>query len=160
MIHTAQITKVYIASPYEDSPIVARVAEKLYSFGISSTSYWALQADGRKEDQSRSTPEDLRSYALRNDADVLDSDAVVVLARPGTGGEMFAEARFALIVGKPVIWVGRKILSTWREGVTWVEDSDDAVSLLRDHNSGRFKGGLASPGRDELKSLVKKLLLP
>ena len=78
------------------------------------TSSFAIGA----EDFAKFTPSVLQAIAEANDADVAAANLVIVLARPGAGGEMFAECRYALTMRKPVYWTGRLTLSAWREGVT------------------------------------------
>ncbi len=121
--------KVYVAAPYADAEQVRILHERMRAFGLKPTSAWAEQADGA-EDFSLFTPADLRRFALKNDADLSSSDCVLVLSRVGAGGEMFAEARLALVEGLPVYWVGRRTLSAWREGVTLCEDTDDALAKM------------------------------
>lgn len=121
--------RVYVAAPFEDAGIVRAVHDRLRSLGIEPCSTWAESARGI-EDFSAFTPARLRSLAEQNDRDVAEARAVLVMARPGAGGEMFAEARLALAMSIPVVWLGRRTLSAWRAGVTRAEDLDDAISTL------------------------------
>lgn len=120
---------VYVAAPFEDAGIVRMVHERFASLGLTPTAKWADHADG-KEDFARFEPARLRAFAHQNDKDLRDSDVVLVIARAGAGGEMFAEARLAIEWGKAVVWVGRRILSAWRHGVVSADSIDDAVDLL------------------------------
>ena len=108
---------VYCAAPYEDAQLVRQVHGRLRLMGATVTSRWAEEAIGA-EDFAKFTPSVLQAIAEANDADVAAANLVIVLARPGAGGEMFAECRYALTMRKPVYWTGRLTLSAWREGVT------------------------------------------
>ena len=132
----------YVAAPYIDAGRVLDVHERLVDLGIQPTSTWARTADG-PEDLSRVTEDGLRLIARANDSDLRGSHVVLVLARDGAGGEMFAEARIALEWGRPVVWVGRRILSAYRDGVVRVEDIDDALVVLariRDRHIEGYRG--------------------
>lgn len=120
---------VYVAAPYADAPHVRLIHERLIAQDIRPTSTWASTALG-PEDFSKATAAGLLAVAATNDADLRGSDAVLVLARDGAGGEMFAEARVALEWGRPCVWVGRRTLSAWRRGVVLAEDVDDALRVL------------------------------
>lgn len=120
---------VYVAAPYADAERVRRVHKLLIAIGCAFTSRWAEQASG-PEDFASLTPEELANTASCNDTDVLRAGVALVLARPGLGGEMFAEARLAYDSGRRVLWVGRKTLSAWRPGVERFESFEDALSRL------------------------------
>lgn len=130
-------THVYVAAPFADGAFVREhVHERLASVGATPTSTW-VHASAGPEDFSRYTIEALREAAARNDADIRRSDVVLALARDGAGGEMFAEVRYALEIGRPVLWVGRRILSAWRVGVVRCDDLDDALTALRSWGARR-----------------------
>ncbi|WP_394849821.1 hypothetical protein LZC95_20485 [Pendulispora brunnea] len=118
--------RVYVAAPYEDAALVREVHERLRLHRAHATSEWARNARGA-DDLASLPRERRRALALANDFAVSTSDAVMVLARPGAGGEMFCEARLAIACHVPVFWVGREILSTSREGVSVCEDVNDAL---------------------------------
>lgn len=123
--------RVYVCAPFEDAGHVREhVHERLRTFGLEPSSRWAETARGA-EDFAAFTPYALRAIAEANDLDLGNSQAALVLAREGTGGEMFAEARLALVMGIPVVWVGRRTLSAWRDGVVLVDDLDEAITVLR-----------------------------
>lgn len=135
---------VYVAAPFSDAGVVRVVHDRLGTLGIVPTSRWVDQASGA-EDFARFEPSRLRAIAAQNDADLRGSDALLVLARAGAGGEMFAEARVGLDWGKAVVWVGRRILSAWRSGVVLVEDVDDAfpvLSAMRERHAEGHRGHL------------------
>lgn len=123
--------QIYVAAPYADAPMVRAVHVRLVALGLAFTSTWAEAARGA-EDFSALTPEGLRAAALENNRGIDDADAMLVLARDGAGGEMFAEARYALTLGIPVLWCGRRILSSWRDGVVICDDVDAALATLVD----------------------------
>lgn len=123
------MSTVYVAAPYADAEQVRALHRRMRVMGLQPTSSWAEAADG-PESFTNKLPEVLRDFALANDAELLRSSAVLVLARDGVGGEMFAEARLALDNDIPVFWVGRRTLSAWREGVVLCEDVDDGLSKI------------------------------
>lgn len=133
---------VYVAAPYADAPLVREVHQLLSDAGITPTSTWAKDATPGPENQSAFTPEQLRAFAENNDADVLRADAVLVLAREGAGGEMFAEVARAQLWGKAVFWVGRRTLSAWRAGVQQCWSVGDALVALRGVAARRVIGAL------------------
>lgn len=122
---------VYVAAPWEDGAIVRMMVHSaLVERGLVPTSTWCETADGAKEDFTRLTRAAKAAAAQRNDHDIHRAEVVLVLARPGAGGEMFAEARYALALGKRVVWVGREILSASRDGVMRVDNVEDAFAVL------------------------------
>lgn len=131
---------VYVAAPYEDARIVCDVVHaRMRKIGIKPMSRWAEQANGA-ENFALFDVEQLRRFAAQNDADVLGSDALLVMAKPGAGGEMFAEARFGLDRGKPIIWLGRRTLSAWRKHVVRAADLDHALEMLERMNLAHHDG--------------------
>lgn len=121
---------VYIAAPYADAPLVRAVAARLATYRAVSTATWSNNADG--PEQLAALPiAQVRRLAATNDRDLLASCLVLVLAREGAGGEMFAEVRLALEYGISVVWVGaRRPLSAYREGVLRVDDVDAALDVI------------------------------
>jgi hypothetical protein len=113
------IISVYVAAPYEDHPMVRGVHDHIISSGMQVTSQWAEEAVGKGEESLDTlSPVDVHRLAELNDRDIGRSDAMIVLARQGAGGEMFCEMRYALMLGLAVYWVGtRRILSTFRPAV-------------------------------------------
>lgn len=134
---------VYVAAPYADGAFVREaVHPTLRARGISPTSTWAELVTG-PEDFSRFSPEALRGLADVNDRDVAAADVVLLLARAGVGAESFAEVRFALELGKAVVWSGRLALSAWRRGVVRVADLDEALGVIetmRDRHVEGYRG--------------------
>jgi hypothetical protein len=124
------MTSVYVAAPYVDAPIVRMVHERLRDLGITPTSRWAEEANGA-EDFVKMVPDALRAVAESNDRDLTKARALLVLSRHGAGAETYAEARLALVLGKPVVWAGRLTLSAWRTGVTRVAGIDEGIEALQ-----------------------------
>lgn len=121
--------RTYVAAPFEDAHLVRDIHVRMRALGIEPTAQWVKGADG-KENQAAFTDEQLRDFALGNDRDIMRSNAMLVIARPGVGGEQFAEVRYALMWGIQVYWVGRRILSAYREGVTICESVEDALGRM------------------------------
>lgn len=116
---------VYVAAPYADAAFVREaIHPALRARGLTCASLWAESARG-PEDFAALTPVALADAARWNDRDVINADVLLVLARDGAGGEMFGEARYALALGIPVVWHGRRTLSAWRPGVHRVDEGAD-----------------------------------
>jgi hypothetical protein len=123
---------VYIAAPYEDSQLVREHHILLRDLRMTPTSQWAEDAQDGTEDLRQLSPRVARVRAFRNDLDLRSAHVVVVFARDGAGGEMFAEARLALENNIPVIWAGeRRTLSAYRDGVIRVDSLGDAFRVLK-----------------------------
>lgn len=120
---------VYVAAPYDDAAVVRNIHARLRALGIDPTSRWAEYATGA-EDFETLSPAQLADIAGSNDYDVRRSHAMLVMARVGAGGEMFSEARLALVLGVPIVWHGRLTLSAWRPGVVRVATLDGAFDGL------------------------------
>lgn len=124
-----KIVRVYVAAPYEDSEAVRSIHKLLRELGLEPSSAWAEEATGA-EDFTKLRPWELLSLARQNDEGVRSSDAMLVMARKGAGGEMFAEARYATDLGLPIFWIGRLTLSAWRPNVTRCESLTAALDAL------------------------------
>jgi hypothetical protein len=123
--------RVYVAAPYADAPRVRAVHDELRNAGFEPTSRWADAANG-PETLDVLPLSDVRAIARANDDDLQRAHFLLVLARDGAGGEMFAETRLALDSGIPVVWVGsRRPLTAYREGVVRVGDVNEALSFAR-----------------------------
>ncbi len=133
---------VYVASSYQNAPYVRAVHEKLRAIRMEPSSSWAGHANG-PEPRDLSV-DALRAIAARNDSDLLDSHAVLVIAHEQSG-ETFAELRLALERQLPVVYMGeRRILSAYRPGVVRVESIVEALYALthvRDAYEPRAVGG-------------------
>jgi len=132
--------RCYVAAPYLDGTLVReQVHPRLAALGIEPTSSWCADAIGA-EDFAAYGAGQLRAIAATNDADLARADVVLVIAREGAGGEMFAEARLALVMRKPVVWTGRLILSAWRRGVVRVDSVAAALRVLARYARRRRAG--------------------
>lgn len=116
---------VYVAAPFERRELVRKVEKDLFCHWMDSTASWAkLEHEGLP-------PTELAAQQIKqNDDDIAISHALLVLAEPGLGGEMFAEVARALLFGIPIVWVGRRILSTFRPGVIESPSVEEAINLL------------------------------
>lgn len=120
------MTRVYVAAPYVDRFHVRLLHRAMPALGLAPTSKWA-ETD---EDEFDMPQARLRELANENDRAIRMSDVVLVIARDGVGGEMFAEARYAISRLVPVYWVGRKILSAHRPGVLICETDAEALARM------------------------------
>lgn len=121
---------VYVAAPFDEAPRVRVIHLALLDADMDPTSSWAMTASG-PEDFSQFVPHQLREFAEQNSVDIRDSDAMIALAYPGKGGEMFCELAIALSWGKPVYYVGaRRVLSAYRRGVVICESAEQAIQRL------------------------------
>lgn len=100
---TALIRKhVYVAAPYAHRADAAELARALRGAGVWVTSRWHDAApQGAEADLSR---ERLAAISTENGADLMVSDAIIVLDRPG-GRTTYAEAGITGARGKPILWV-------------------------------------------------------
>lgn len=120
--------RCYVASPYDDAPLVREVHARLRALGVRPTSTWAEHATG-PERLDEMPLEQLRAIAVRNDVALAESDVVMVLPREGRGREMYGEARLAVAFGIPVLWVGStRCLTAYRAGVERVATVEDALA--------------------------------
>lgn len=130
--------RCYVAAPFGDAPFVREVHACLRLLGLEPTSSWAEHADGSPEQLDTMPLEEVRALAERNDHALATSDVVLVLPREGAGREMYAEARLAIAIGLPVVWVGGpRPLSAYREGVIRVESLTDAFRTLYERSVAR-----------------------
>jgi hypothetical protein len=144
--------RVYVAAPYADAPRVRALHHELRDAGFEPTSRWAEAADGPETLDVLSLA-DVRALARANDDDLLRAHFLVVLARDGAGGEMFAETRLALDSGIAVVWVGsRRPLTAYREGVVRVQDITQALSFA--HSSAALVARSWVVGADTARSVV------
>lgn len=123
--------RCYVAAPFGDAPFVREVHACLRLLGIEPTSCWADAGDGSPERLDLMPLDEVRALAERNDHALATSDVVLVLPREGAGREMYAEARLAIAIGLPVLWVGGpRPLSAYREGVARVDSLAEAFQHL------------------------------
>jgi hypothetical protein len=132
--------RCYVAAPFADAPFVREVHACLRLLGLEPTSCWAegAAADGTPERLDLMPLEEVRALAERNDHALATSDVVLVLPREGAGREMYAEARLAVAIGLPLVWVGNpRPLTAYREGVVRVETLPEAYRALHAMQSER-----------------------
>lgn len=123
--------RVYICAPFEDGPgLSARTIPSMIYAGIIPLASWVDDALSGKSDKHLTAASAQAALAV-NDFELASSDAVLVIAREGTGGEMFCEVGRALALSIPVFWVGRRVLSAWRQGVTICDSVDDAIDTIK-----------------------------
>lgn len=120
--------RVYVASAFANRPDVRLMHCAIAQFGAVATSSWAMVGG----DHPESLTDAIAAEALAtNDADIMRSHIMLVLGDP-CSGETFAEARWAQTLGMPIVWTGRRVLSSYRPGVTYLESVDSCVALLRE----------------------------
>jgi hypothetical protein len=99
---TALVRKhVYVAAPYAHREDAAELARALRSAGVWVTSRWH---DAATEPEASLVRERLAAISTENGADLMVSDAIIVLDRPG-GRATYAEAGITGARGKPILWV-------------------------------------------------------
>jgi nucleoside 2-deoxyribosyltransferase len=131
--------RVYVASPYQEARFIrSTVHPMLREHGLEPVSRWAEQATGAEVLDHLSAAVAI----VMNDADVERADAVLVLPTRTGGAEMYCEMRYALTLGKPVVYVTseRVMLSAYRHGVIRVDWPRDALAELQ-----RMRDGWARP---------------
>lgn len=122
--------RVYVAAPFGRVAEALEAHALLVSAGLTPSARWVEAASKLTGKESLSWGYEGSGRAIaENDADLATSAAVIAMAWPGEGGEMFAEVRFFTDLGRPLYWVGeRKILSAYRPGVVHVGSLDEAVA--------------------------------
>ena len=124
------MSAVYVAAPFARFMDSFAVTNDLRAAGHTSTSWW-IHAAYTTRGVEALTDRSAAVALATNDADVDRSDAMIVLAYPGEGGEMFCEMSRALARGIPVFYVGgRLVLSAFRPGVTRCASVADAIAAL------------------------------
>lgn len=121
--------KVYIAAPYADAALVRIVKGKLEDLGAEVLASWAVEAVG-PEDLEAMGAAARRAAIDKNDRELQAADVLLVLAREGSGGAMFGEARLAIECGALVIWAGRRTLDAYRESVLRVADANEGAQVV------------------------------
>lgn len=147
--------RIYVAAPLADAPLVRDVHAQLRAHGLVPVSHWA-ERQGDDPNDNFDDAEEVQAKLRLNDAGVAAADVFLVLAREGAGGEMFCEAARALALGAPVIWVGRRVLSTFREGVRYFHSRESAVHFIltwKDELRREYRGAQASS--DDEKDAVQ-----
>ena len=112
--------KVYIAAPYAEAVFVRKeVFALLRGAGLEPVATWAIEADGLPENLFALGKDIARSRWIRNRTELLNADAVLVIARQDQGGEMFAEIEAARFARMPIFWTGRHTLSAFDRSVCY-----------------------------------------
>lgn len=141
--------KVYIAAPFARWSRAKRARTLLRDLGFVVDSSWiddAERAGGRESDN----PGLMQDALARNDADVSTSDVVLAMTWHGEGGEMFAEARLALLRGIPVLWVGERFIgSSFRAGSERFTEMLDAFARLEEMRQKYLANTLPAPPDDD-----------
>jgi len=110
--------KVYIAAPYAEAVCVrTTVFSMIRDAGLDPIASWAVEADGEKENLLAIDEERARARWKRNRWELVAADALLVVARDGSGGEMFAETELARAMTLPIFWTGRLTLSAFQPEV-------------------------------------------
>ncbi len=125
------LVNLYVATAFRNAAEARKVHARVARWGVTPVSSWAVNAHG-PEDLSALSRKSVQALAHLNDHDLLSAHLVLVIAREGEGGEVFAETRLALAHRIPVLWTGeRRILSAYREGVLRVARIDDALDHVK-----------------------------
>lgn len=133
---------VFVSAPWELGPMLREeLYERLRAIGIEPVSSWVYGTDGASEDLHAIDDATKRAACEQNDHDLHKAVALLLLTRKGHGSASFAEARYALALRKPVVWVAPRFnLDAWRPGVVRVGDVDEAMVVLSALRS-RYAGG-------------------
>jgi hypothetical protein len=119
---------VYVAAAFSWAPKVRELHARLSALGLVPVSSWIEHANDPPE--AVMAPGELELRIEENDRAVASADVVVVLASL-EAKETFAEARFALSLGRLVIWVGEpRPLSAYRSGVVQLGHIETALCFL------------------------------
>jgi hypothetical protein len=122
--------KLYFCASHLDAVNIQYLQRGAECFGMTPVSSWPYAVTG-PERFDQTPVSEVRAIAARNDRDLKSAHAAVVLPRDGVGAEMFGEARLALALGIPLVWVGsRRSLSAYREGVLRVDHVVEAMARL------------------------------
>lgn len=134
---------VFVAAPWQLGPMIREeIHERLAAVGVEPVSSWVEAADGAPEDVETLTPDHARASCEKNDHDIHRAAVVLLLTRPGLGSASFGEARYALALRKPVVWVGPRwnVDAFGRPGVVRVDDVDQGLAVLSALRH-RYEGG-------------------
>ena len=112
--------------------MVREVHARLIDAHIRPTSSWAQAAGGALESLESVPPHERQSAIELNDKDIACSNAMLVLARANAGGEMFCEVARAGYYGLKIYWVGRTVLSAYRQGVKRCLDVNAAIAAMKE----------------------------
>lgn len=122
--------KVFVAAPYGRRLEVRKLHERMRDLGFEPVARWPMN-----DYEDSVVPRVARVDASRNDHDRDKAHCLLMLGYPGEGGESFAECGSSLLCRTPVCWVGRRILSTYRDGVRIAESIEEALDVLQGWSS-------------------------
>ena len=131
--------KLYIAAPFTEWPTAASLRAWLRARHIDCTASWIDEAAASHgaEGLAGMSDDEIDAIAQRNDADVMESHAVIALTFADKGTEQFEECGFARRSGIPVVYVGSRVphLSVRRScngyATTWAEALEQVLLLSR-----------------------------
>lgn len=129
--------KVFVAAAWLESARVRELHSSLRAIDIEVLSIWAEKDGaiaGSSEDLASLSDGELLTLWYENREGIADCDVFIILADT-PGREAFAEAEYARILGKPIVWVGRDTLTTAtpKTGTYYRVDSDaEALQTVRD----------------------------
>lgn len=118
--------RVFVAAPHQCKREVREAHLSLVHMGIEPTATWHLDECNYRALTSAET----RVDEAKNREAIRSSHAVLAIGRDYVGGEMFAEAARALEWKTPIVWTGRRILTTWLPGVVHVRTIEEALAVL------------------------------
>lgn len=131
---------VYVAGPYTTAPYIRdEVYPRLRDAGMTIVSTWTEQqtrSDGTLTADGGPDRLDDRDVALRawkiNRMCIDAANALLLVDTHGAGRETYAEVEYSLATGeKPVVWVGRRTLSSVHPAVVYVDSLKLAVEALQ-----------------------------
>jgi hypothetical protein len=121
--------RCFICAAFTAAPLVRTMHTTLRAAGVECLSGWADEAGDEPEDLDAFSVEDLRAFWFNNRNGIEQADVVIVLADTPTR-EGHAEAEYARIHKKQVLWVGRQTLTAAVEGYPRVATPLEAVDVV------------------------------
>ena len=123
---------VFVAADHSAVGRVREVHAKLRAVGIVAVSRWTKR-DVEPDPRTMSIA-DVRDYLRERDEDMAAADVVLVIVGDGSL-QVVADARQALSHWsgdpvRPVVWVGRRTLDSYRRGVTHAESLEAGLQML------------------------------
>lgn len=120
---------VYVAAPRDTGESVLRLHDDLAELGIRGVATWPLF--GWKEELDGVAGADRARAALGiNDADLAEADVVFFIGRATGGTEALCETARAIEERMAVVWLGERLLSSYRPGVVCVPTFEVATQQL------------------------------
>jgi hypothetical protein len=107
---TSERHSVFICAAFQSAPLVRSMHTTLRNRGVECLSGWADDAGDEPENLDSYKPEQLYEFWFKNRDGISRADTVIVLAdTPMREGH--AEAEYARMLGKRVVWSGRPTLT-------------------------------------------------